>query len=49
MQISQKQKDYSHFFSTFFNSELNLERFEKKDNPHRFCLFQITDSRNVIR
>ena len=34
MLLSQKQKTFSEFFSSFFKSSLNLEHFQKKDDPH---------------
>ena len=49
MQLSQKQENFSHFFFCFLNSTLNFEYFEKKDDPQSFCIFDITDSRNVVR
>ena len=48
-QFSQKQKSYSRFFSAFFKCGLNLEHFEKQDDPHRFCISETTDSENVVR
>ena len=32
--LSQKQKTFSEFFSSFLKSSLNLEDFQKKDDPH---------------
>ena len=49
MQLSQKQKTFSEFLAAFLKSWLNFEYFEKKDDPHRFCISEITDSENVIR
>ena len=49
MQLSQKQKTFSQFFAAFLKSTLNFEHFEKKDDPHRFCISEITDSENVVR
>ena len=49
MQLSQKKKNFFSIFGPFFKSIWNFERFEKKDNPHRFCVSEITDSKNVIR
>ena len=49
MEISEKQKFFSQFFSAFLKSNLNFERFEKKDHTHWFCISEITDSRNVVR
>ena len=34
MQVSRKQKTFSAFFSTFLESSLNFEHFEKKDDSH---------------
>ena len=41
--LSQKQKIFSQFFSAFFESALNFKHFQKKDNPHSFCISEITD------
>ena len=49
MQLSQKQKTFSQFFSAFLKSRSNFEHFDKKDDLHRFCNFEITDSENVVR
>ena len=46
MQLSQKQKTFSEFLAAFLKSWLNFEYFEKKDDPHRFCISEITDSEN---
>ena len=40
---------FSQFFADFFKSRLNLENFEKKDDPISFCISKITDSQNVVR
>ena len=48
-QLSQKQKTFSEFFSAFLKSRWNFEHFKKKDDLHRFCNFEITDSENVVR
>ena len=34
MQLSKKNKTFSQFISEFLESGLNLEHFQKKDNPH---------------
>ena len=34
MQLSGKEKTFSHFFAGFFKSSLNFEHFLKKDDPH---------------
>ena len=49
MQLSQKKKTFSHFFAAFLKSRFNFEYFEKKDDPHSFCIFEITDSENLAR
>ena len=36
-------------FDAFLKSSLNFNYFEKQDDPHRFCNFEITDSENVVR
>ena len=49
MKLSQKVKTFSTFFAAFLKSRLNREYFEKKDDPHRFCISEITDSEKVVR
>ena len=49
MQLSQKKKTFSQFFAAFLKSRFNFEYFEKKDDPHSFCIFEITDSENLAR
>ena len=49
MQLSQKQKTFSEFFAAFLKSTINFKHFEKKDDPHRFCISEITVSENVVR
>ena len=44
MQISQKQKTFAEFFASNFKSRLNFKHFFKKDDSHRFCIFEVTDS-----
>ena len=44
MELSQKQKKFSWFFAEFLKSKFNFEHFEKKDDPHTFCISDITDS-----
>ena len=43
MPLSQKQNIFSRFFLAFFESALNFELFEKKDDPHSLCISEITD------
>ena len=42
MQLSQKEKTFSNFFSAFLKSSLNFEHFLKKDDPHGWCISKIT-------
>ena len=49
MQLSQKQKCLSPVLAAPSKYSLNVEHFEKKDDPHRFCISEIKDSQNVIR
>ena len=41
--LSQKENNFSEFFSPFFESSLNFEHFQKKDDPHSLCISEITD------
>ena len=43
MDLSQKQNNFSRFFSPFFESALNFEHFQKKDDPDSLCISEITD------
>ena len=38
MLLSGKQKTFCGIFSSFLRSSSNLEHFEKKDNPHSWCV-----------
>ena len=49
MQLSQKQKTFSQFFAEFLKFRLNFKHFEKKYDPHSFCISEITYSENVVR
>ena len=49
MQLSQKQKSFSQFCAAFLKSRLSFKDFESKYDPHRFCIFEATDSENVVR
>ena len=48
MQLSEKQKSFSHFFAAFLKSRLSFEHFEKKGDPHSFRISEMTDSENVV-
>ena len=43
MNLSQKPKIFSKKFSAFFESALNFEHFQKKDDPHSLCISEVTD------
>ena len=43
-QLSQKQKTFSQFLPKFLRSSLNSKYFEEKNDPHRFCISEITDN-----
>ena len=49
IQVSEKQNNFSGFSARFLISNLNFKYFEKKYDPHRFCISEITDSENVVR
>ena len=49
MQLRQKHKTFSQFFTAFLKCCSNFENFDKRDDGHRFCNFEITDSENVVR
>ena len=36
-----KLKTYSEVFTQFLKSASNVKHFEKKDNPHSLCIFEI--------
>ena len=44
MQVSRKQKTISQSFSAFLKSSLNFEHFHQKDEPHGWCILEITHS-----
>ena len=49
MYFSQKENTLFQVSAVFLKSKLNFEYFQKKDDPHRFCISEITDSENVVR
>ena len=49
VQLCEKEKTFSEFFSSFLKSRLTFKYFEKKDDVDRFCISEITDSENVVR
>ena len=48
MQLSQKQNTYSDFFAAFLKCAINFKYFVKKDDPHRFCVSEIKDSKYLV-
>ena len=49
MQLSLRQETLSSVFSALIRFKLSFQYFEKKDDPQRFCISDITDSENVVR
>ena len=49
MQLSQKQNTFYEFLAAFWKSTLNFKHFQTKQNAHRICIFEMTDSKNVVR
>ena len=49
MQLSEKQTIFARLFAAFLKCSRNFERSGKKDDPHSFCIFKVTDSKNVVR
>ena len=43
MQLSRKQKNFSHFFAAFLKPSLNFEDFFKKGDPHCWFISEVTD------
>ena len=44
MQLCQKEKTFSQLFFASLNFRLNFDHFEKKDDPHSRCGFELSDS-----
>ena len=44
MQLPLTKKSVSQFVSSFLKSRLNFEFFQKKGDPHTWCISEITDS-----
>ena len=43
MHLYQKENNFSLFFYSFFESALNFEHFQRKDDPHSLCISEIID------
>ena len=48
MQLFNQQETFSGFFAAFLKSRLIFIHFEKENDPQRFCLSQITESKKVV-
>ena len=46
--LSQKEITFSKLLARFMKSRLNFKNFQRKNNPHRFCISDITDLENVV-
>ena len=47
MQLSKKEETLSQFFFfAFMKSTINFQRFPKKEDPHSWCIPEITNSEN---
>ena len=42
--LYQKDRTFSQIFSSFLKSTFNFEHFQKKDDPHSRCIFEIAVS-----
>ena len=49
IQLSHKQKTFSQIFAPFLKSRLFFKDFQLKADPDRFCIFEVTDSKIVVR
>ena len=49
MQLPQKKITFSHFLAAILKSRINFKYFQAKYIPHRFCISEITTSKNVVR
>ena len=49
MHLSQKQKIFSQFFSSFFESALNFEHFQKKMTLIAYVFPKLLTTKNLLR
>ena len=49
MHLSEKQKNFSQFFSAFFESALNAEHFQKKMTLIAYVFTKLPTTKNVLR
>ena len=45
IELSRKQKTFSKYFSAFLKFNLKFEHIKKKDDPHSWCISEITDTK----
>ena len=48
MLLSQEKKTFSQLISEFLKSKLIFKHFETNEYPHRFFVFEITDSKSRV-
>ena len=48
MQLSEKLERFSRLFIAFFESALNFEHFEKKNEPHSSSISEVIDSQRRV-
>ena len=48
MQLPQKQNTFFSIFGCILKSSFCFKYFEEKDDPHRSCISEITDSEKVV-
>ena len=49
VKLPQKQKTFFKFLAAFLKCRSNFKHLEQEDDPYRFCIFEDTDSENVVR
>ena len=45
LQLCRKQKHFSEYLAAYLKSTSNIVHFEKNDDTHRLCIFQIRDGK----
>ena len=45
IELSRKQKTFSKYFSAFLKFNLKFEHIKEKDDPHSWCISEITDTK----
>ena len=43
LQLSKKEKIFCELFAAYLKSTRNVHHFERRDNPHMMCIFEIRD------